>query len=80
MSGRIGNLYYDDARGVQIAGKYLDGGDPADKTPHSAVHSAINVLTNSVTEAQAIIAQWPRIMDAAQGEVLAIISELPTEG
>ena len=77
MSDHIGNLYYSDARAVQIAGKYIEGGAPDDKTPHSAVHGDFNVLTNSAKEAQALIAAWPEIMQKLSEFVNEILEAIP---
>lgn len=73
MSGNIGNLYYSDARAVQIAGKYIEGGAPDDKTPHNAVHGDFNILTNSMSEAQKIMLAWPEIMQAVFLKVSEIV-------
>lgn len=76
MSDHIGNLYYSDARAVQIAGKYIEGGAPDDKTPHSAVHGDFNILTNSAKEAQALIAAWPRLMQRLSESAEEILDEV----
>ena len=77
MSDHIGNLYYSDTRAVQIAGKYIDGGAPDDKTHHSAVHGDFNILTNSAKEATALMSAWPEIMQRLSEFVKEILEAIP---
>lgn len=77
MSSNIGNTYYSDPRAVQIAGKYLEGGEPDDKTPHSAVHGDFNFLTNSFAEAQALMNAWPEIMQNLHDMAQKILEAIP---
>lgn len=62
MAGHINDVHYDDPRAVQIAGKYLNNGDPNDNTPHSVVHGAVSIECKSVEESKAIMAAWPTLM------------------
>lgn len=77
MSDHIGNLYYSDARAVQIAGKYIEGGAPDDKTPHSAVHGDFNVLVDSMKEVTALFTAWPEIMQKLSESVNEILEAIP---
>lgn len=55
----IGPLFYDQARAVKIREPENLG------AIHSAVHSALNVTVDTKQEADAIIDNWPKIMEAA---------------
>ena len=77
MSGHIDNVYYDDPRGVQIRLNSemeltlrAKEGDP-----HSAVYGGVFILADSPTDAQKLIAQWPRIAAAIGDARDRILSE-----
>ena len=69
----IGPIYYDQPRAVKIAGKYVHDTEHPE-LPHSAVHSAINVMTETQTETDALLAQWRDIMQAASDKAAEIIA------
>lgn len=71
----IGRVRYTEPRGVQVR-------EPDDvKQMHSAVHGSVAVYTDSLTEAQVIIAGWSEIMQAVNQKVVELIlRDKNTEG
>jgi hypothetical protein len=65
----IGSVHYDEPRAVTVREPEGDG-------KHSAVHSGVNVYTDTLTEAQGVIAAWPLIMQAAADKADEILSAL----
>ena len=80
MGNKIGNVNYSDPRAVQVAGKYIDGGDPEDKTPHSAVKGYLVVLTDTMTDANVLIDNWHRIVAAVNDRVEQLLTEANGDG
>lgn len=77
MSGHVSGVYYDNPRGVQIRlnseMEIVAGAREGD--PHSAVYGGVFVLADSITDAQKLIAQWPRIAAAIGDARDRILSE-----
>ena len=66
----IGPIHFSEPRAVVVR-------DPKElSSTHAAVHGDMNVYTETVAEAQAIIAAWPVIMQKAADEAQAILSAM----
>ena len=70
MAPKIGSVVYTDPRAVQVNGKYIEGID--DEDPHSTIHGSISILVNSKSEADAVMAAWPAIIESVDREIRAI--------
>jgi hypothetical protein len=69
----IGPLYYDEPRAVKVR-------DPENLDDiHSAVHGAISIYVDSVTEGHAIIEAWPQIMQAASDKAQEVLDGVREE-
>lgn len=69
----ISRVHYDQPRAVLIR----EPNDPSSK--HSAVHSGINVYTNSKKEADYLMFKWPELMEKLSIEIDIVFNEMPVD-
>lgn len=43
---------------------------------HSAIHASVDILTDSVKEAQAILAKWPEIVEEIASKITELVAAL----
>ena len=76
MANNVGDVYYGDPRAVAVAGKYI-GGEPNDNTPHSVVHGAFTIKTNSADEAAKLMAAWRTFATVVEHQLRVFRAEIP---
>jgi hypothetical protein len=74
MAEQIGTVAYSLPRAVQIKAD-AEGHYSLDGTPHSAVYGTLNVLVDSVPDAQKLMNRWPEIIEAISENVNRILQD-----
>lgn len=69
----IGPVHYDQPRAVKVREPENLG------AIHSAVHGAVAIYVESVTEAQAVMSAWPIIMQAAADKTVEVLGAIRKE-
>ena len=67
LNGVIGPIQYSSARSVRVR----EPEDPSKQ--HSAVYGSLAVYVDSITESQAVIDAWPKIVEAAAEVARSVI-------